>query len=54
MAILPLLLGLIIVLNLVLLLWVVLHQRSESSQAAGIKDLAERTKGLERGLTHQL
>lgn len=54
MATLPLLLGLIIVLNLVLLLWVLLHQRSESSQAAGIKDLAGRTEGLQRTLTQQL
>lgn len=54
MAILPLLLGLIIVLNLVLLLWVVLHQRSNGSQDAGIKDLVDRTDGLQQALTQQL
>src|SRR5215469_7620704 len=51
---LPLLLGLIIVLNLVLLLWVVLHQRSNSSQDAGIKGLVGRTEGLQQALTQQL
>lgn len=54
MAILPLLLGLIIVLNLVLLLWVVLHQRSGNSQDAGIKGLVERTEGLQQVLSQQL
>ena len=54
MATLPLLLGLIIVLNLVLLLWVLLHQRSQDSQAAGIKDLIGRTEGLQQALTQQL
>ena len=54
MAILPLLLGLIIALNVVLLLWLVLHQRSGSPQDAGIKELVESTKGLEQVLTQQL
>ena len=54
MAILPLLLGLIIVLNVVLLLWVVLHQRSANSQDAGIKGLVDRTEGLQQALTQQL
>ena len=54
MAILPLLLGLIIVLNVVLLLWVVLHQRSGSSQGDGIKGLVERTEGLQQALSQQL
>lgn len=53
MATLPLLLGLIIVLNLVLLLWVLMHQRSGSSQDAGIKALVDRSEGLQKALTQQ-
>jgi DNA recombination protein RmuC len=53
-ATLPLLLGLIIVLNLVLLLWVLLHQRSGSSQDSGIKALADRSEDLQKALTQQL
>ena len=53
MATLPLLLGLIIVLNLVLLLWVLLHQRSGSAQDAGIKALVERSEMLQKALTQQ-
>src|SRR5215469_6377179 len=41
LATLPLLLGLLIVLNLVLLFWVFLHQWSVSSQAAVIKGLVD-------------
>jgi DNA recombination protein RmuC len=53
LAILPPLLGLLIILNVVLLLWMVLHQRFGSSQAAGIKSLVERSQGLEQVLTQQ-
>jgi DNA recombination protein RmuC len=52
-ATLPLLLGLIIVLNLVLLLWVLLHQRSGNSQDAGIKGLVDRSEALQKALTQQ-
>lgn len=53
MATLPLLLGLIIVLNLVLLLWVLLHQRSGSAQHAGTKALIDRFEALQKALTQQ-
>ncbi len=53
MAILPILPGLVIVLNVVLLLWLVLHQWSGGSQAAGIKRLVEQTEGLQKSLTQQ-
>jgi DNA recombination protein RmuC len=47
----PLLLGLLIVLNLVLLLWVLLNQRSGGSQVAGIKRLVEQSEQLQKALT---
>jgi len=53
LATLPLLLGLLIVLNVVLLLGVFLHQWSGSSQAAGIKGLVEQSEGLQESLTQQ-
>lgn len=53
MAIPPLLLGLIIVLNVVLLLWLVLHQWGKPSQAAASERLIERTEGLQRALSQQ-
>jgi DNA recombination protein RmuC len=53
LATLQLLLGLLIVLNLVLLLWVLLHQWSGGTQAAGIKRLIEQSEGLQKALTHQ-
>jgi DNA recombination protein RmuC len=54
LAILPLLLGLLLVVNVVLLLWLVLYQRSGSSQTAVIKRLAEQASGLHEALTRQL
>ena len=54
MATLPLLLGLIIVLNLALLLWVLLHQRPWTAQDTDIKGLINRTEGLQQALTQQL
>ena len=53
MAILPLLLGLLLAVNLVLLLWLVLYQRSGSSQTAVIKRLADQASGLHETLTRQ-
>ena len=53
MATLPLLLGLVVVLNLVLLLWVLLNQRSGGSQVAGIKRLVEQSEQLQKALTQQ-
>jgi len=50
---LPLLLGLLIVINLVLLLWLFLYQRSGSSQATGIEALVDRSTGLQKALTEQ-
>jgi DNA recombination protein RmuC len=50
---LPLLLGLLIFLNVVLLLWLVVNQRSGASQAAGFKSLVDRTEGLHQSLTQQ-
>ncbi len=54
MAILPLLLGLVVAVNVVLLLWLVLYQRSGSSQATVIKRLADQASGLHEALTRQL
>ena len=54
MAILPILLGLIIVLNLALVLWVALHLRSWTSQDVAIKRLVDSTEGLQQALTQQL
>jgi len=53
LASLPLLLGLLLAVNLVLLLWVVMYQRSGSSQAAALKGLAEQSAGLQQALTQQ-
>ena len=53
MATLPLLVGLLIVLNLVLLLWLLLHQWGRGSQSAGIKRLIEQSDSLQKSLTHQ-
>lgn len=53
MASLPLLLGLLLAVNLVLLLWLVMYQRSGSSQATALKGLAEQSAGLQQALTQQ-
>ena len=53
MATLPLLLGLLIVLNLVLLLWILVYQRSGRSQVSGIKRLIEQSEQLQKALTQQ-
>ena len=53
MAILPLLLGLLLAVNVVLMLWLVLYQRSSSSQAAVTKRLADQASGLHEALTRQ-
>ncbi len=53
MATFPLLLGLLIVLNLVLLLWILVYQRSGGSQVAGIKRLVEQSEQLQKALTQQ-
>jgi DNA recombination protein RmuC len=52
-ATLPFALGLLIVVNLVLLLWVLLHQRSVSSQVADISRLASGSEGLQQALSRQ-
>jgi len=46
-------LGLLLAVNLVLLLWLVLYQRSGSSQTAVIKRLADQASGLHETLTRQ-
>ena len=53
MSSLPLLVGLLLAVNLVLLLWLLLYQRYGSSQAAAIKGLAERSDGLQQALSRQ-
>jgi DNA recombination protein RmuC len=53
LTILPFLLGLIIVLNVVLLLWVAQHQWTGRSQPLGLKELTDRTEGLQQALTQQ-
>jgi DNA recombination protein RmuC len=53
LAILPLLLGLVLVGNVVLLLWLVLYQRSASSQVTVITRLADQASGLQEVLTRQ-
>lgn len=53
MATLQLLLGLLLAVNLVLLLWLLLYQRSRSSQVAGIERVIEQSEGLQRVLTLQ-
>jgi DNA recombination protein RmuC len=54
LAILPLLLGLLLAVNVVLLLWLVLYQRSGSSQITVIKRLVDQASGLHEALTRQL
>jgi len=54
LAILPLLLGLLLAVNVVLLLWLALYQRSGGSQAAVIKRLADQASGLHDTLARQL
>jgi DNA recombination protein RmuC len=49
----PLLLGLLLAVNLVLLLWLVVYQRSGSPQATALKGLAEQSAGLQQALTQQ-
>ena len=53
MGVLPLLLGSVLVVNLALMLWLVLYQRSASSQANVIKRLADQSSGLQEVLTRQ-
>jgi len=53
LATLPLLLGLVVVLNLVLLLWMLLHQRSGSSQSIESKRIIEQSDNLQKTLTQQ-
>ncbi len=53
MASLPFLFGLLIIINLVLLLWLVMYQRSGSSQAGAIERLVQQSDGLQKTLTHQ-
>ena len=54
MATLPLLLGLLIVINLVLLLWIFLYQRSRPSQVVGLEVLVERSNGLQKALNESI
>ncbi|MBV9623677.1 MAG: DNA recombination protein RmuC [Acidobacteria bacterium] len=54
MASFPFLISLLVAGAVVLFLWVVLHQRSGSSQAAGVKSLIARTEALQQFLTQQL
>jgi DNA recombination protein RmuC len=53
LATLPLLLGLVVVLNLVLLLWMLLHQRFGSSQSIESKRIIEQSDNLQKTLTQQ-
>jgi DNA recombination protein RmuC len=53
LAALPLLLGLLLVVNLVLQLWLLLYQRSRSPQTTQIERLIEKSEGLQQALTHQ-
>ena len=53
MSSLPLLLGLLLAVSLVLLLWLVVYQRSGSPQATALKGLAEQSAGLQQALTQQ-
>jgi DNA recombination protein RmuC len=53
LGVLPVLLGLVLVVNLGLMLWLVLYQRSASSQTAVIKRLADQSSGLQEVLTRQ-
>ena len=53
MASLPFLLGLLLVINLVLLLGLVVYQRSGSSQATAIARLVQQSDGLQKTMTQQ-
>ncbi|HXU14117.1 MAG TPA: DNA recombination protein RmuC [Terriglobales bacterium] len=53
MASLPLLLGLLLAVNLVQLLALLMYQRSDSSQAAALKGLRQRSDELQQALTQQ-
>ena len=53
MSSLPLFVGLLLAVNVVLLLWLVLYQRSGGSQSAGIKGLVDRSQALQQTLTQQ-
>jgi DNA recombination protein RmuC len=53
LASLPLLLGLLFIVNVVLLLWLVLYHRSGSAQAAALKGLVEQSKTSQQALTQQ-
>jgi len=53
LATLPLLLGLLLAVNLVLLLWLLLYQRSRPAQADGIARVIEKSEGLQQALTQQ-
>ena len=53
MAFLPLLLGLVLAVNVVLLLWLAFYQRSSYSQAAVIKRLVDQASGLHESLSRQ-
>ena len=53
MSSLALILGLLLAANLVLMLWLLLYQRSRSPQVAGIKELIERSESLQKALTQQ-
>lgn len=54
MAILPFALGLLILSNVVLLLWLLLNQRGSASQAAEIKELVRSSDDLQNRLSQQL
>jgi len=53
LASLPLLLGLLLAVNLVQLLALLMYQRSDSSQAAALKGLRQRSDELQQALTQQ-
>ena len=53
MAILPLLLGLLLAANVGLLLWLLMHQRSQSSQVSVTKELVERSQASQQALSQQ-
>jgi DNA recombination protein RmuC len=50
---LALILGLLLLASLVLMLWLLLYQRSRPSQVAGIKELVDRSESLQQALTQQ-
>ncbi|HEY8670256.1 MAG TPA: hypothetical protein VIL63_05425, partial [Terriglobales bacterium] len=53
MSSLALILGLLLLASLVLMLWLLLYQRSRPSQLAGIKELVDRSESLQQALTQQ-